>query len=396
MVLLFWLALFVVFYSFLGYGILLYIIIRLKRLFFQSRSPTHTAIEATSLPSCTLVIAAYNEADILEEKIANCQSLLYPKEKLNILFVTDGSTDRSPQIILQYPDMLLLHEDQRRGKIMAIHRAMQHITSEIVVFTDANTLLNEESLINMARHYDDLRVGAVSGEKRVIAGSANGASGSGEGVYWKYESILKKWDSELYSVVGAAGELFSIRAHLYTALPTDTILDDFMLSMNIAQMGYRIIYEPASYATETASISMKEELKRKIRIAAGGIQSIVRLGALLNPFKYPILSFQYVSHRVLRWTITPFLLLFVFFANIWLYIDASSILYGILLAGQTAFYTLAIIGAYNQQKNLKIKLFFVPYYFCIMNYAVIKGIVRYFKGTQSSIWEKAQRQNQIT
>lgn len=396
MALLFWLALFIVFYSFLGYGILLYIIIRTKRLLFPSRTSARDLIEQSSLPSCTLVVAAYNEAGILEEKIANCHALLYPKGKLNILFITDGSTDRSPHIIQQHPDLTLLHQSERKGKIMAIHRAMQYVMSEIVVFTDANTLLNEASLMNIAKHYDDLRVGAVSGEKRVISGNVGGASGSGEGVYWKYESLLKKWDSELYSVVGAAGELFSIRTHLYTTLPTDTILDDFMLSMNIAQMGYRIVYEPTAYATETASISIKEELKRKIRIAAGGIQSIVRLRSLLNPFKNPVLSFQYISHRVLRWTITPFLLVFVFFANGWLCIHDYSTVYGLLLAGQAVFYALAVIGAYNQHKNIKIKLFFVPYYFCIMNYAVVMGIIRYFKGTQSSIWEKAQRQSQIT
>ncbi|WP_028297296.1 glycosyltransferase family 2 protein [Olivibacter sitiensis] len=392
MVLLFWIAVFIVFYSFIGYGILLYVITRLKRLASSSYKKSHSfEVNHDSLPTCTLIIAAYNEAGCLEEKIKNCQSLTYPRGKLRILFVTDGSTDDSPEIILKHSDLLLLHQDKREGKIIAIDRAMQHVSTETVVFTDANAILNKDALINIAKHYDNFSVGAVSGEKRVISRAPDEDSGIGEGIYWKYESTLKKWDSELYSVVGAAGELFGIKTHLYTKLPHDTILDDFMLSMTIAKAGYRIVYEPDSYATETASISIREELKRRIRIAAGGIQSISRLKSLFNPFKHPILSFQYISHRVLRWTITPFLLPVIFFTNIWLYQDNPSKVYAALLLVQSIFYLLALVGMYFQRKKVKIRLFFIPFYFCVMNYAVVMGIIKYFRGTQSSVWEKAKR-----
>jgi biofilm PGA synthesis N-glycosyltransferase PgaC len=165
-------------------------------------------------------------------------------------------------------------------------------------------------------------------------------------------------------------------------------LDDFMISMLIAKKGYRIVYEPEAYAIETASENVSEELKRKIRIAAGGVQSILRLKSLFNPFKYPVLSFQYVSHRVLRWTVTPFLLILIFVLNAFL---PNTALYNSIFAAQILFYLLAFLGFIMEKRQIRIKALFVPYYFCVMNYAVLMGIIRYFTTKQSSIWEKAQR-----
>ena len=192
-------------------------------------------------------------------------------------------------------------------------------------------------------------------------------------------------------VVGAAGELFSVRRLLYQDVPADTVLDDFMISMLIAEKGYRIIYEPEAYAIETASANVSEELKRKIRIAAGGIQSILRLKSLFNPFKLPLLSFQYISHRVLRWTVTPFLLILVFILNAALAWQPDAAFYQLVFAGQVLFYILAILGLIMEKRQLRIKILFIPYYFCVMNYAVLMVIIRYFTKKQSSIWEKAQR-----
>jgi len=268
---------------------------------------------------------------------------------------------------------------------------MEYVTTEVVVFTDANTFLNKDALIKMCRHYSDATVGAIAGEKRVHFDENADASAAGEGFYWKYESALKKWDSELYSVVGAAGELFSVRRSLYKPVPADTVLDDFMISMLIAEKGYRIVYEPEAFATETASENVSEELKRKIRIAAGGIQSILRLKSLFNPFPYPILSFQYISHRVLRWTITPFLLILSFILNIAIAFVPDATGWQMLLFAQVLFYLLAFLGYLMEKKRLRIKILFIPYYFCVMNYAVLAGIIRYFTKTQSAVWEKAQR-----
>ena len=285
-----------------------------------------------------------------------------------------------------------MHSGQRMGKMAAVHRAVNAVRSDVMVFTDANTFLNKDALINICRHYADPRVGAVAGEKRVNVDESSDAT-AGEGFYWKYESKLKTWDSELYSVVGAAGELFSVRTNLYQPVPSTAIIDDFMISMLIARKGYRIIYEPEAYAAENSSANVKEELKRKIRIAAGGLQSIIWLKDLLLPFRLPVLSFQYVSHRVLRWTVVPFLMILALILNILVvFLEPDPyMIYKVLLVAQVVFYLSSLLGWILETRKMKVKLLFIPYYFCMMNYAVIRGEFRYLAGNQSAVWEKAKR-----
>ena len=387
MIITFWISLFITFYAFIGYGILLYFLIKLKRLFVGK--PILPDID--NLPTCTLIVAAYNEEAFIEQKIQNSLELIYPAGKLQYIFITDGSDDNTAAIVAKYPQVTGMHSAQRMGKMAAVHRAVAAVTTEVIVFTDANTFLNPEALVNICRHYSDPKVGAVAGEKKVQIDEKADAAAS-EGFYWKYESKLKVWDSELYSVVGAAGELFSVRTNLYQYVPSNAIIDDFMISMLIAKMGYRIIYEPEAYALETASQDVKEELKRKIRISAGGIQSIIWLKSLLNPFKMPVLSFQYISHRVLRWTVVPFLMILAFVLNVLIVVnDDSALIYQLLLVAQIAFYGVSLLGWFLESRRIKIKIFFIPYYFCMMNYAVIRGIARFSTGKQSAIWEKAKR-----
>lgn len=383
----FWISLLVAFYTFFGYGIVLFLLVKIRRL-FKGRRPV--AEPGSFTPDVTLVIAAYNEADIIEEKIHNTLALRYPDGKLNVIFITDGSNDATPEIVARYPQVRLMHQPARKGKIVAVHRAMEQVTTEVVVFTDANTFLNSDALLYLCRHYKDEKVGSVSGEKKVDAGETGDAT-AGEGVYWKYESTLKKWDAELYSVVGAAGELFSVRASLYQPVPPETILDDFMISLLIAEKGYRIAYEPLACAVENGSESIAEELKRKIRIAAGGIQSILWLKGLMNPFKNPVLAFEYVSHRVLRWTITPFLLVLAFVLNGIIALQSPDFLYVGLLLAQALFYIMALLGWWMEKRMLKVKILFIPYYFCMMNYAVVAGIIRFMRKQQSAAWEKSKR-----
>jgi poly-beta-1,6-N-acetyl-D-glucosamine synthase len=386
----FWISVFLVFYTFFGYGILLYLLVRIKRLFKPAK---RKLLDSDDLPSCTLIVAAYNERSTIKEKIANTLSLKYPDGKLQLVFVTDGSSDGSPEIIAGYPQIKLLHTDERKGKISAVHRAVEQVISDIIIFTDANTFLNEDALMLIGRHYGDPKVGAVAGEKRVIIDAAADAT-AGEGFYWKYESKLKEWDSELYSVVGAAGELFSIRKALYEPVPSNSILDDFMISMRIAEKGYVIVYEPEAYAQEDTSANIGEELKRKVRIAAGGIQSVIWLRSLLNPFRFPVLSFQYISHRVLRWTITPSLMILAFILNVLIVLDSGPGLYLVILVAQVLFYLSAYLGKILEDRKLRVKMLFIPYYFCIMNYAVMAGLFRFFSVGQSVMWDKAVRKQQ--
>lgn len=383
--LLFWTGIFVVFYTYLGYGLVIFLLSKIKR-----QPLTSAPIAEQTLPEVTLMVAAYNEEQCIEDKITNTLNLDYPKDKLAIFFVTDGSTDNTPQIVKKFHAVKLFHEFQRKGKIHAVNRVMKFVSTPLVIFSDANTLLNPDAIRNLVRHYQDEKVGGVAGEKRIYRNAEDNASGSGEGFYWKYESFLKKKDAEVYSIVGAAGELFSIRTKLYEEPPENTIIEDFYLSMSICAKGYRFMYEPDAYALETASASVEEEWKRKVRICAGGFQAMARLKHLLNPFRYGMLSFQYFSHRVLRWTLAPFFLPVIFLSNIALAFSGAP-LYSWLLGGQVAFYLLAIAGYWFRERQIRIKGFFVPYYFMVMNLSVYAGFYRYLKGKQSVVWEKARR-----
>jgi cellulose synthase/poly-beta-1,6-N-acetylglucosamine synthase-like glycosyltransferase len=389
--LLFWVSLFIVFYAYIGYGILLFTIIKVRR-FFKGKSKMPNPSE---LPEVTFLVAAYNEERWIEDKIKNGLAFNYPKEKIHHYFVTDGSNDKTPDLIRQYKipqgvNLELFHQPERKGKIAAVERVMQFVKTPIVIYSDANTDVNPDAIYNIVRHYENPKVGGVAGEKRIAMGKKNDATGAGEGFYWKYESTLKKWDSELNSVVGAAGELFSIRTNLYEHVPSNTVIEDFVMTLKIAQKGYKVVYEPDAYALESQSASIKEELKRKIRIAAGGFQAIARLVSLLNPFKHGILTFQYISHRVLRWTLAPLALPILLITNI-LLANQGSIWYQYLLYAQIAFYVFALLGFILEKQKLKIKAFFVPYYFCIMNYAVYRGFMRNLSGNQSALWERAKR-----
>ena len=388
---LFWIVLGVAFYTYIGYGILLYLIIKVRRIFGVGKEKV---LDETYEPDVTLFIAAYNEKDYVEAKMKNSAELDYPKEKLNIVWVTDGSDDGTPELLKEYPNATVHHLDARNGKIGAMNRGMDFVKTPIVIFSDANTMLGKESVRRIVNKFRDAKVGCVSGEKRIVNKEVDVASGAGEGLYWRYESTLKKWDAELYSVVGAAGELFAIRTELYRHVEKDTLLDDFIISLRVAQKGYTIQYDPEAYAVETASANVKEELKRKVRISAGGIQAVVRLRSLLNVFKYGVLSFQYISHRVLRWTVTPLCLLLMIPVSFLLAYQEGFIntgFYTVFFVLQSFFYMAALLGWFLENKSTRIKALFVPYYFFIMNLSVVMGFFRYMRNTQTVNWERAKR-----
>jgi poly-beta-1,6-N-acetyl-D-glucosamine synthase len=386
----FWFSLFIVFYSYIGYGILLWVLVKIKHLF---QSKQQKEIDPTDFePPVTLVISAFNEEPFIEKKIENTFQLEYHNEKLHVIFITDGSTDKTPEIVRKYPSIQLLHEEPRRGKIAAMNRAMQYVKTPVVIFADANTLLNKDCVKLIARHYKDPKVGGVAGEKKVLSGTKAKAAGAGEGLYWKYESFLKKLDSEFYSVVGAAGELFSVRTELFEVAEENIIIEDFVMSLKICMKGFIIKYEPGSYAMEDSSPSMKEEEKRKIRISAGAFQAMVILKGLFNIFKYPALSFQFICHRILRWTVCPISLILILIANIAIVAMGGSPLYQLLLLLQAVFYASALLGRFFANRNIKVKALFVPYYFFFMNVSVFLGFKRFITKKQSVLWEKAARQ----
>jgi poly-beta-1,6-N-acetyl-D-glucosamine synthase len=385
---LFWSSLFLVFYTYIGYGILLYLIVKIKKTFFRKGIKNE---KIDFQPHIALIIAAFNEEDFIETKIKNTLEVEYPREKLDIIFITDGSNDRTPEIVKRHPEIRLLHQPQRQGKAAAMNRAIQTVSAPYVIFCDANTLLNKECISEIAKHYADPGVGGVAGEKVILRSADSKASTAGEGIYWKYESFLKKLDAELYSVVGAAGELFSVKRELYEPIQEGTIIEDFVLSLRICVKGYVIRYEPNAYAMETGSASMKDEQTRKLRISAGAFQALGMLKELFNVYKFPLLSFQFISHRVLRWTLCPLSLVLLLLSNVILVIGSAEFFYLILFIGQMVFYLLAIIGWLFANRNIRIKALYVPYYFFFMNLSVFLGFKRFIQKKQTVLWEKASR-----
>lgn len=400
LIVLFWLLFALVMYTYLGYGLLLWGIVRVRRALGIGQRVLPPMGEPANV---TLVVPAYNEIDCLPAKLQNCLDQDYPAHRLHLLFVVEGSTDGSAEWLeaqrANVPNLTILSGIDRLGKIVAMNKAMKLVKTPLVIFTDANTHLNPEAVSRLVRMFDLPNVGAVTGEKRIQMEAAEAATGSGEGLYWKYESFLKRLDAELHTIVGAAGELFAIRTDLFEPVEADTLLDDFMISLRIAARGYRVEYEPNAYALERPSAAIREEQKRKVRIATGGFQSIARLRPLFNIGRYGWLSFQYVSHRVLRWAVTPFCLPLLLLLNALIllqlvYQQASLLAIGfwtLLFLGQLAFYSLAWIGYRLEDQQTRWKPAFVPFYFTFMNWCVLQGYVRYRRGGLSGIWEKAAR-----
>ncbi|MGZ3837362.1 MAG: glycosyltransferase family 2 protein [Flavisolibacter sp.] len=380
----FWISCLLVFYNYAGYAIIAGMINRFKR--------KVTIPEKNHYPSVSFIVAAYNEEDCIEKKIVNSLEQSYPADKIEYIFITDGSSDDTPSIVRQYPDIQLLHSPERHGKSAALNRAAQVAQHEILLFSDANTILNREAVQLMASHYADPRVGGVAGEKKVMALSQNQQDvGASEGLYWKYESLLKKIDSRFYSVVGAAGELFSLRASLYEKVPQEVILDDFIISMKVAQKGYRVMYEPGAYAMELPSFSIGDEKKRKVRIAAGGFQAMAMLPEALHFWKYPRLSFLYFSHRVLRWTLSPLCLILALVTSCVLSFYSAGPVYKFLFTGQALFYGLGWLGQAVPVLGRRFKVLKLSYYFIFMNISVIQGFFRFLRRQQPSTWEKVKR-----
>ena len=388
---LFWILVGIIFYTYLFYTLLLILIRWLKRR-MQTKAESSSPVE---FPPVTLLIAAYNERDVLIEKMENNARIDYPEDRLKIVWMTDGSDDGSPDILRKYPHHKVYHQDNREGKTSAINRGMELIDTPFVVFTDANTMINRESVKRLIERFADPGTGCVSGEKRIRTSRSDSAVGTGEGLYWRYESSIKKLESDIGTSIGCAGELFAIRKELFEPIDKNVINDDFYISMQVIRKGYTIKYCPEAFAVEKPSLSIKEELKRKIRIATGGIQSLIMMKEMLNPLKHGFFTFQFWSHKVFRWTVVPVSLLLVLLFNLVIvfknHFATDVYLFTIVL--QAVFYLFVLAGKIMSNSRTRLKFFFLPYYLCIMNYANLAGILRFIRGKQSVKWEKAGRRD---
>ena len=396
----FWICLVLCIYTYAGYGVILYLMVCLKR-WLKGKSQTPELPVDENLPEVTLLICAFNEQEVIEEKMKNTNNLDYPSDKLHIMWVTDGSTDNTNEYLKAYPNVQIVYSPERRGKTAALNHGISEVKTPLTVLTDANTMINREAIREIVRCFMDPQVGCVAGEKRVMARTEGDVAAEGEGLYWKYESTLKRWDSELYSAMGAAGELNAIRTNLYQPMPEEALLDDFVMSMRMVDEGYKIAYTSEAYALEYGSANLEEEGKRKRRIAAGGLQSSWWLRSMLLPFTTQqgkrqgwsrwLVAFQLLSHRVLRWTITPIAMMALIPLNVALVMMKAGTVYTVVWILQLLFYLAAFGGYMLEQRGRKNKFLYVPYYFLFMNINVFRGM-HYLRTHQGGgAWEKAKR-----
>ncbi len=377
----FWLCLAILFYCFFGYGLLV----------FLARLPSHLKKKEKGVifqgAEATLVVAAYLEDRVLEDKIRNTLSLSYP---VSIIFVVDGQT-QAQEIFNRYPSVRFIHQPERRGKYEAIKKAMEEVRTPYVIFSDANSILSLDSIEKILVHYSRPGIGAVAGEKRILDPGSS-ALGEAEGIYWKYESILKQLDAEFYTVTGAAGEIYSIRTELFRPKATPVVVDDLLISMQVCLQGYRIAYEPDAYSTESSPGDLNQEAQRRIRIAAGVYQAMGSLKGVLNFFRRPLLAFQFFSRKILRWYLCPILVPAVFILNLSIIIQtADTSIYFWIFTLQVLLYLFALLGWILLRSGRKAGILGIPFYFLFMNHCMMRGFFRYLGKKQPAAWEKTER-----
>ncbi len=387
----FWLCLGATVYTYFLYPLLIYIIGRmtlLVRVFKANRGVSEMfPIAEADLPTVTMVISAFNEENVLPEKIANCLALDYPRGKLNFLIGSDGSTDRTGAILetIQNDRFHTLHNQYRSGKVRMLNQLMPMVKSDIVVFSDANTLFRTDAVRRLIQHFREPRIGCVNGKLELVSAEGNPDTCQPEGLYWRYENWIKQKESHLGVVPTINGGIFAIRRHLFQKLPDNAVTEDQVQGMKIMTQGYRCKFADDAHASETIS-SWTGELRRRIRISAGNFQSLLLVPKILDP-RCGWVSFCFISHKLLRWLV-PFFLAGILTANL---ILAGQPFYGSTLLLQSVFYLTGIIGTILPKLGSAFKILSVPKYFITMNIAIFLGLTRFLAGRQQVTWKKAAR-----
>lgn len=391
--LLFWLSVAFIFYVYLGYPLLVAAGVKvLGRREFNS--------DAADGPGVTLLICAYNEQDSIGAKLENSLALDYPADRLQILVITDGSDDGTPGLVAQYAHrgVELLHKPQREGKMAAIDRAMASVRGEIVVFSDANNLYDPDALRELVRPFVDASVGAATGAKHIMKG--DGVLGDSEGLYWRYESFIKRMETRLGSCVSVAGEILALRRALYRRPPTGIINDDFYLAMQVLGQGRRLLYVPRAVSRERVSPTQADEVRRRARIVAGRWQALLLAPAFLT-WRRPLLAWQFVSHKFFR-PLVPLAMAMAFLANLLALAMPGDTQQGspVWLSGhwasaamlaQACFYLLAAAGVLLPSRGKLGKLFYLPRFLVVSNWAAVVGLVRFLWGGQGHLWTRVPR-----
>lgn len=339
----------------------------------------------STLPTVSVIVPFHNEERWAIRKIENTLAWTYPADRLQLIAVSDGSTDQTADLLRQYRNRItVIAYSPRQGKPTAINRGVAQATGDILVFTDANVFLQPDALRTLVQRYADVSVGAVCGN---VALQAEGSHEPlGEGLYMKYERWLYGRESQALTMVAPDGALFSIRRALFAPLPSDAITDDFALALGVVAKGQRVVYEPTAVGVEIVVPDVRAEFRRKIRMIAGGYQTLWRYRRQVNPFTRPTIAWQLFSHKLLRWWAPVFLLAALASA----FAGRQSPMMALVLAVQVAFYGLALCGWLSQTLRSWMPVY-VPYYFCAVNMAAAFGLWRYLLGRQSVTWHKVQR-----
>jgi len=372
----FWLACLLVMYAYVGFPILLIVRGLLTR----------SVRKGAAASSMTLIIIAHNEEDVIAEKLQNALSLDYPREKLKVLVGSDGSDDRTNEIVAGFQEQgVQLVACERQGKIGTLNDTVAQADGAILVFSDANSMYDHGSLQAIAACFSDPAVGGVAGDQVYTTDKGNAGS-LGERLFWNFDRFLKKMQSRSGSVTSSTGAIHAIRRELFQAVPSG-VCDDFLISTRVVAQGYRLVFEPQAIAYEEVAASDKAEFRRKSRIIARGIRGLWVMKHLLNPFVYGFYSFQLASHKLLRWSVI-FLLPLIFVLNAACL--GQGLIYQVIFSLQVAFYALALAGILLRNtpifRNKVAKIMAVPYFFCMANFSALSGWYQFFAGRRVDIW----------
>ncbi len=383
---LFWVSLGLLVYVYVGYPLLLTLLAR----FSESALPDCKL----PAPSVTLLISAFNESQVIAAKVENALALEYPRDRLEIMVISDASDDGTDEIVQQFSSrgVCLLRQEPRIGKTAGLNLGVSEARGEILVFSDANAMYQPDALRMLVRHFSDPKVGYVVGNARYYEKGIESSSAQSEGLYWKLETYLKKKESMFGSVVGGDGAIYAIRRELYSPLlPTD--INDFLNPLQIVTRRYSGVFEPAAVCYEEAAQNFSQEYRRKVRIISRSLNALSRVPEVLNPLQNPRHWFMLISHKVLRW-FAPVFMILLFAASLALW---PFQLYRVAALSQAAFYGMALVGWRWQSGHGLGKIFSLCFYFCLVNLASLLGCLKCIRGDLVGQWAPPRHnaQNQV-
>lgn len=376
----FWLCTLLIFHTYIGYPLLL--------LTLSIFAPTRRRRDEDYLPAVTMLISAYNEEVTIAEKMENCLRLNYPRDRLQIVVGSDASSDATEAIVRQYAgeQIELVSFSQRRGKASVLNDLVERARGEILVFSDANTMYKRDALHRLVAHFGDPRVGGVCG--RLILLNKNGQiDAEGEKVYWDYENYMKYLEGKVRTVFGANGAIYAIRRELYERLPSHkAVMDDFLIPLKVVMKGYDVVFDKDAIVWENTAPNLKLEFLRKVRIGAANFNGIRDILPLLHP-KRGFIALGLWSHKIIRW-IVPFLLLILFFSNLFL---LGRPIYDIFFSLQVLFYGAALLAWRAEKCRARWPILVYPYYFVVVNAALFIGFFRFLTKSQQPAWIRVER-----